>query len=351
MRRVMRAPICLAIAGLLASALTVVTSGTASADTVPTLQWPAVTLATNPVESGITTSPLGDVTVGCAPSGAGSQNLTTYGSAGTITRQISRTTQVDGVANCIGNPAADKNGDIYGIPEDTTTFRPGPNLLAYHGDTLKWEYPARCGNDNPQPAVGADGNVYVIVQETGDFNVHLVGLTPDVAPGQTQPGKVLDVPVLNASCGTYIFPYKTGIMVSSFPFGGGSTYPTYFSYGGKFLGVAPSSGPQLGYIMGADGRLFNWSINPGVPNTATVSSYDPFQGKWMWTTTVSTPGAAGQSVSLQPLEGGGVAALVWEQKTVDGFPAIPTSNVYKLVTLNATGVIGINSFLGSCSAS
>jgi hypothetical protein len=89
-------------------------TGVAQAESIPPLQWPSAVVA-KPVYSRIVTSPAGDVTVGCSQNGAG-QDLVTYNAAGALIRQIPRTTQIDGVSNCIGEVVVDKNNVVYGVP-------------------------------------------------------------------------------------------------------------------------------------------------------------------------------------------------------------------------------------------
>lgn len=316
----------LALVGVVASVLTVLTPGTASA-AVPTLKWSAVTA--NPKYSSVVTSPTGDVTVGCYDSG--SQDLTTYNSTGTVVRQISRTTTIDGVQNCITEPIVDKNGTVYGVPYGTLTAGGtgyGPNLLAYSGNTLKWKYPVGCGSDRlGQWAVGADGNIYALTPG------HLIGIAPDLKAGQTQPDKVMDVSI-PSDCSAHVLPYKDGIMVHGQSNGNGR----YYSYGGKYLGQA-TIGDIWYEKMGADGQLFVGSRVTGSYKSAKISMYDPRKGAVAWETIASTSGANVNDVQVYPMPGGGVAALINEQKMdVTGQPVIPTEYVYTLVILNSNGL-------------
>ncbi|MFC8074658.1 SGNH/GDSL hydrolase family protein [Streptomyces sp. NPDC057307] len=320
-----RTPIMLALAGLIASLVTFVSPGTAEADTTPPLQWPAV--ASRAYEyAQTTTSPQGDVTVGCFLNGSADQDLTTYGATGTVTRQLNRTVQVDGVDNCILRPAVDKNGVVYGKPDGSS------KLLAYQDNTLKWTYDTGCTSSSATPVVGADGNIYFV-----NSSQRLIGLAPDLASGQTTPTKVMDIAV-KGSCnqGNLLFAYKDGI-AAEWNYGGRLQY---ISYSGTNLGDTPTS---TGYYQGgtpinAVGRLFYPTYVGSNPRSIKVSAYDPMTKSVAWTTSASTPGADMQQYKAYPLPGGGVLAVIKEQKMVaDNLPATPTEYVTNLVTLNSNG--------------
>jgi lysophospholipase L1-like esterase len=332
MRQPRRTTAVLVLLSLLASLLTVtMTAGTANAaDSIPPLQWGPVQASNAAV--GNLTSPTGSVTVPCSPNKGGS-DLKTYSATGTLVQDISRTSIIDSVTNCITTPAVDKNGNVYGMPYDTTSGVRGPNLLAYSGNTLKWKYPVSCTNDQPsQVAAGADGNIYATTYESD--GVHLIGLTPNVASGQTQPTKVLDIKVQN-DCSTIIYPYKSGIMLHGQSSGG----PQFYSYAGKYLGSTTSYFPTE--KLNADGRLFNYSmVATGSHHSIGVTAADSNTSQTTWTTSASTPGADAQDATLRPLPGGGVAALITEQKMLSGgIPASPSYYVKTLVILNRIGQV------------
>ncbi|KFU80779.1 hypothetical protein BB31_12575 [Amycolatopsis lurida NRRL 2430] len=277
-------------------------------------------------------SPTGSITLACTTLDNG-QDLVTYDDTGQQIRRIDRTSIIDGVPNCINDPVVDKNDDLYGIPSGVVNgyWAAGPNLLAYDGNTLKWKYPVHCGNDQGNDVVvGADGNIYATVYNNG---VHLIGLTPEVEPGTTQPKKILDIVIPN-DCSIRLHPYKDGIMVH----GQSSGKPRYYSYGGKFLGEATID--DIWYEkLNADGQLFVGKYVSGSYRSARVDMYDPRTGK-VRTTPASTPGANVNGVQVYPLQGGGVAALVNEQKMISsGVPATPEEYINTLVTINSAGVV------------
>ncbi|MFD3399833.1 SGNH/GDSL hydrolase family protein [Kribbella sp. NPDC058693] len=329
----------LALAGILASLVTFVSSGTAvAAETMPELQWPA-TASSAYTYHQTTTSPQGDVTVGCRNIGNPDQNLITYGPTGAITRQLDRTVPVDGTwKNCIMRPVVDKVGDLYGKVDG------GSTLFAYNGNVVKWTYSTGCSKG--EPTVGADGNIYFV-----DSQQHLIGIAPNLASGQTTPTKVLDV-VVGSSCsqGNLLFAYKDGIAVE-WSYG---TKLKYVSYGGKMLGDLPTS---VGYIQGqakinADGVVFATKVISGSPNSYQVTAYNPATASVSWSTTVSTPGINGLGIyNLYPTAGGGVAAMVRERKSQGGVEVIPLEWVYRLVILNVNGQVVNSTTLPNVDAS
>lgn len=319
---------------LVASFATVIqTEGTATAaESIPALQWGPVQ-ASNSATINLT-SPTGSVTVPCSPNRGGS-DLKTYSATGTLVQDISRTSIIDGVGDCIQTPAVDKNGDDYGVPIDPSTGTVGRNLLAYSGNTLKWKYPAYCSSSQTtQVAVGADGNIYATTNESD--GVHLIGLTPNVASGQTQPTKVLDVKVQN-DCSTMLTPFKYGIMLHGQSSGG----PYFYSYTGNQ--VDQKTGNIWAERVNDEGRLFTYSTVTGSYHSIAVTGSDSTKtNKTTWTTTASTPGADAQSASLRPMPGGGVAVLVGEQQMNGGIPVSPTVYVKTLTILNGTGQVILN---------
>jgi hypothetical protein len=335
MRQPTRSSAVIVLLGLLASLFAVTTTaGVANAapsTSTPPLRWGPVTIAPN--YSNIVASPSGNVTVGCSQQGTG-QDLTTYSPTGAVISHISRIAQIDGVSNCIGTVVVDKQGSVYGVPHGTLTGGGGsafgPNLLAYSGNTLKWKYPISCTQDQPsQYAVGADGNIYATTWESD--GLHLIGLTPNVAPGKTQPTKVVDAKIPN-DCSIMLYPYKGGIMLHGQSSGG----PLYYGYSGKFL--EQTTGDIWNERMNADGRLFNYSLVARVGyHSLSVSAFNPGSSTTGWTTSVSTAGANAQSANLYPLSDGGVIAVVYEQRMANGIPVIPTTYGFTIVTLDASG--------------
>lgn len=293
-----------------------------AAETVPTLKWPAIGIGANAVP--FFTGQDGSVTLPCTNTNGGS-NTTTYSATGALVRELDRATMIDGVNTCLTSPVVGKNGDIYGMPWKMTGGGYGPNLLAYSGNTLKWKYPATCTSSPNQLAVGANGNIYAATSG------HLIGLTPDVATGQTQPTKVLDVTIPN-DCSIQLQAYKDGLVLH----GQNSGNARYYSYAGKFLGQA-TIGDIWAEKVNADGKLFVGSYVSGSFTSAKVSMYDPRTGQVTWNTIASTSGANVNSVQVFPVTGGGVVALIDEQKMISGIPASPTQYVKMLKVLNSSG--------------
>lgn len=323
MRRTTRTSPLLVLA-LLASLLTFVSSGTAvAAESVPALKYPPVTFANG--NNVFVTSPTGSVTVACSSSGDG---LRTYNASGQLVQNISRTQTIDGVTNCITDPAVDKNGVVYGVPSGSSF---GPNLLAYNGNTLKWKYPVSCGSTTGSDvAVGADGKIYATARYAD--GLHLIGLAPELESGQTQPAKVLDVKIVD-DCSIVLFPYKDGILLR-----GQNSGFRFYNYAGNFLGQPSTVSNFWNAKVNGDGTLFDFKTVSGSVTSLSVSAYDPRKGAVAWTTTASTSGANVNFASLYPLPGGGLAALINEQKMVsDGVPATPTEYVYTLTVLNSSG--------------
>jgi hypothetical protein len=307
-------------AALFAALFVAIPQPAQAADIVPDLLWPEVDAVAYGSQQMVT-SPQGDVTVGCSPKAYVSQDLATYSTQGAVVRQISREEQVDGFNNCLAQPTADKNGDIYGVVSSIDRYgtqKWGSTILAYSGNNRKWEYSTGC--QPPKFVIGADGNIYFTNEEG-----RLVGLSPDVEPDQTQPTKVLDIPIEYGSCYTELRSFTGGLIVST----GGQL--KYYGYDGSYLGAVP------GYWHykkpNSDGRLFDTTR----PSDLRVNAYDPAVGGAVWTTTVSPPGINVRDYDTYPLPGGGVLATFREQKMNGGTPATPTEYLTKLVVLDSTG--------------
>jgi hypothetical protein len=293
----------LTVLAVLASVFTLASPAQA-ADAIPATQWSA-SIDNNPL---LFAGPSGSVTVGCATYGTNS-NLRTYSSTGALTRNIPNTVLIDGVKNCIQRPAIGKDGSIYGTPLN------GPNMLAYNtGITLKWKYPTSTCGDSP-PEIGADGNIYMITSLSD--GVHLIGLTPEVETGKTQPAKVFDVKV--PSCGV-IQSYKYGIALKI-----GMDGVRYYSYSGKYIGQASVKDNYTPKEAIDDwGRVFV----PLSSQTATarISMYNPNKNAIGWTYSLIPKTIIKE---LRPVTGGGVAALVVQPVMVasptPGAPDVPAS--------------------------
>lgn len=316
-----RIPTMLTLAGLLASLTTFASSGTASAaEYIPELQWPALQVGGY---SQFESSPQGETTLGCDRYN-GAPDLVTYGPAGNEVRRLSSTQQIDGVANCIYNIAVDKNGDLYGSPDQ------GPNLLAYDGNTLKWKYPLGCTYYTANPVVGADGNIYAI-----NNSGRLIGLTPEVEPGTTQPKKVLDVPASNVRCSTPLLALKDGLVTTE------NLTPTFYSYNGINLGSPPNDAyvQEYGDQISAAGRVFYGKyIESGGLRSATISAYDYGQKQTMWTGTVSVNGAYVYSAAPRATPDGGTVVYLRE-KEQDQFGTFTGYMAYTIVKVNAFGIV------------
>jgi hypothetical protein len=299
-----------------------------AAESVPALKWPSVpTIGTNAYE--VITDSTGGVTVGCTTSNGGS-NLVSYDNTGSLTQNIDRTTMIDGAPNCIQNPVLSKTGVIYGVPSGPVSgnWVIGPNLLAYGANGLKWKYPAHCDNNGaPRVAIGADGNIYVATYG------HIIGLKPELDPGQTQPTKIFDVTTPN-DCSAFLRTYKDGLILHGQSYGNAR----YYSYAGKFLGQA-AIGDVWYEQNNADGRLFvGKTVTTGTYKSGKVSMYDPRTGL-VRETIASTLGANVTGIQVYPVSGGGVVAKITEQKMISGIPASPTEYITTLAVVNASGIV------------
>ncbi|WP_160169697.1 SGNH/GDSL hydrolase family protein [Amycolatopsis rifamycinica] len=315
--------------------MTALPSVASAAESVPPLQWPPV--ATNGSGYDLAVSTNGNVTVPCSYTNA--QDLVTYNSAGQLVQTISRNQVVDGITNCISRPVVDKNGVVYGVPVGTNyqgVTMWGPNLLAYSGNTLKWKYPVASGC-GLYPAVGANGIVYITTVVNGVQ--HIIGLTPDVATGQTQPTKVVDIALSETKCVYGLHPYKDGLMVEWYKDTIGNEYPgnpKFYSYSGKYLGQSPVSIDPRDEAVNADGQYFATQYTWGSYKSASVAMYNSRTRAVAWTTPASTSGANVQIFQLHAFQGG-VVGIVNEQRMIGGFPATPTQYVYTIVTINSVG--------------
>lgn len=316
------------VIAILFMALLIVIAPPASANAIPSLHWDPVAVSRYTWSSVV--SPTGSITTGCNGT-SGYANLKTYDVAGQLIRELSASEVIDSRPNCITQPVVDRNDDLYGVPygmavgSSSSTY--GPNLLAYDGENLKWKYSVGCSSTSrTAPVVGADGNIYIIANSN-----RLIGLTPEVSPGTTQPNKVLDIQV-PTGCTSEIYAYERGIIVTR----AYSTQLEYYSYTGQHLGQVPANAYMSDAAFNSSGKLFFETY--GVPNSVTINMYDPLQGSVVWSVNGSTPGAKVQSAALHALPGGGVLAVIKEQKTVGGIPTTPTQYIYTLVVFNGAGI-------------
>lgn len=336
MRQASRRPAVLILLAMVASLLGVITPTAAqAAESIPVLQWSPVHIGDN--LPAIVSGPSGSTTVGCeneSSNDSRNNDLQTLNASGQVVQDISRTGTIDGVSNCIWAPAVDKNGAVYGFPYGKTSsgsWATGANLLAYDGNTLKWKYPANCGSSGYPPVVGADGNVYTL-NRLSNGQTHLIGLSPDVASGQTQPTQVLDA-VVAGNCSTQLSAYKDGIMLHGSNTGG----VRFYSYAGTSVAQVSVGTEEK---INADGKLFYPSFMTTTNGrSGSVEMFNPSTGQVQWTAAVSTSGANVNDLSVYPLPGGGVVALVQEQKMqTGGIPASPTEWVYTIATINSAGL-------------
>lgn len=304
----------LALVGMVTSHLIITTTAAHAAESIPEVQWPAVTASPN---NDMVTSPQGHVTMGCSQYDT-YQDLVTYNTTGAVVRQISRTSQIDGVNNCISFPVVDKLGDLYGTPSG------GRNLLAYKANTLKWKYFHNCTFTNRSVAVGGNGNIYTL-----DSNNHLIGLTPNVEPGTDMPKKILDIPVASGCEGT-LQAFRDGIMVEW----NAQRNREFYTYSGKKL--EPGSAAIGRMPVNADGRVFeaSYQASGSLLRSATVTAYDITKGR-TWSRRVSLDGAYVFGASRYPTPDGGVF-IVMEEKKLEG--GVTTEEmVLTLIKLNASG--------------
>ena len=330
MRNGKRTPILLALAGMLASLVTFVSPGTAvAAESIPELQWPAV--KTSRYTWNTITSSTG-VTTACTDDNGTFKNLKTYNSSGQVVRDLDASQSVDGVTNCIYSPVVAKNGDLYGKPygkNASGSWMYNTNLVAYNGNTVKWKYDTGCTAQASSPVVGADGNIYAI---SGTNGTRLIGLTPEVEPGTSQPKKVLDLPLSGYGlCGAELYATKDGIGYMK------EMRAYLYSYTGKALGTTPS-GVYIDRVeqISAVGRVF-YPVYVGSGSTASIKivAYNLNTDRADWTTLESTFGQNPQFKNAYSTPDGGVVVLVRRLKVVAGAPT--SERVYALVRLNAFG--------------
>ena len=320
-----RTPVMLALAGLIASLVTFVSSGTAvAAEYIPPTQWPSVT--TNRYVQTTNVSSNGNVTIECETYGRES-DLVTYSSSGQIVRQLNRNSMVDGTGNCIRNHGTGNDGDIYGQPwgkGPNGNLVIGTNILAYDGSTLKWKYPVNCAYPTTI-VVGADRNVYFL------SGGRLIGVTPEVEPGTSQPKKVLDIPMSGSCYGLELRAFKDGIIVI-----GDTGRPTFYTYSGTNLGTTNYGLIRTNFQINAAGRFFNetYPTSAGL-RSVKVSAYDPMTKKIAWDRTVSADGAYVNMALLHSTPDGGVVAVLYEKELVGGVQT--SKDVMTLVKLNSMG--------------
>lgn len=320
-----------AIFGVFVSFLTFISARAAIADdSIPALQWPAIS-------AGNTNAPLtgasGSITLPC---NGWDTNLSTYSATGQLVRNIDHNSTIDGVPNCIAWPTLGKDDDVYGIPGGVVNGRymSGPNLVAYHGNTLKWKFPINCYNYGSSVAVGAGGNVYALNRVGNE--VHLLGLDPDLSGGQTQPTVVLDKVIPGQSdCSVMLFPYKNGIAV----YGSGFNGARFYTYNGTLAAETTSASSWGGDPINADGQLFHAVYSPvSGGSSISIQMFDPRTNSVAWTALASTPGAPGNAAEIHPMPNGGVAVVIQEQKMdSSGIPSVPTQWVTTLALISSNG--------------
>lgn len=316
------------VAALFTALLVTIPQPAAAAESIPALQWPAVQVSNHGFD--VITSPSGEVTTSCASADNPVSNLRTYDGTGQLVREIIKTDTIDDVENCIEWPAVGEDGDVYGIPTGQRTngsYGPGPNLLAYSGNTLKWKYPTGC-NRGTFPTIGVDGNIYFV------GNGRLIGLTPDVQPPSTGPAKVLDIPAGINGCADDLVAFKDGIAVVK------DLHVKFFSYNGINLG-GPLGNAYKGFTVdqiSANGRFFyDTYLTSGGLRSAQISAYDYGRQEVMWTTTVSDQGAYIYSAYPYATPDGGTLVYL-RLKETNALGEWTGRQAYGLVKLNAFGI-------------
>jgi hypothetical protein len=302
------------LVAILVSILTITATQTATASEVmPELLWaPKEAVADTLDREGdinmMATDPQGNLTVGCTvPYPDVVQDLTTYSRSGNVSRRIDHTNLVEGEAdNCIRYPVVDKTGNVYGLPSWVSS----QHIVAYDpAGNLKWAYYTGTAYCNAAPRVGADGNIYFFV------NGHLIGLAPNLAPGETEPTKVMDIS-LDLSCDWEITPpisvYKDGLIVSS-PMGGASNHLLYITYGGEILANVEG---KLGRIN-AEGNSFFVGLN-GSGDQYMVSKISPVTRVTDWVTAIPVPRSDADFMrGIYPTPDGGAVARIQKQRVGD----------------------------------
>ncbi len=301
------------VASLLALAPTRVA---VAAESIPELQWSAVKSSRYIWRT--VTDPTG-VTNACVNDNGTLINLRSFSHTGVTTRDLDPSQNLGGQPNCIVSPAVDKNGDLYGYPGDRQS-----NLAAFHGNMLKWEYPTQCDVD---PVVGANGNIYA---RAGSGR--LVGLTPNIKAGTTQPGKVLDIAVKPTGCYGELVALKNGIAILR----EGRAY--VYTYGGKSVGDTPT-GTYIDHAnqINASGTVFYnvWTSSGGAA-TFKLVAYDTSRQQASWTVQASIFGNNAEPLRIHATPDGGAMVLIKRAEVVGGIPT--TTKVQSVVKINAAGI-------------
>lgn len=334
-RRVARTAVLIVLAVLGSILTTVVAIPAQAAPPAAVTQWPPVDDYYG-MWNAATTSPRGDYTIGCGDPYSVGRDLTTYGITGGVTRSLDRTSKVGGVNNCLTDPITDKNGDIYGVPYG------GTSILAYTGNILKWSYPFSCPEGSAIPSViGANGNIYAI-----NGSGRLIGVTPEVEAGKTQPKKILDI-ATNGTCSVYTSAYtslrafNTGLAVISGGKSSAAMKITYYKYDGTLMDAPTTVFTGDGYYrmydfpLNAAGRLFYPTTVPvSGGRDLRISAYDPLTKTVAWTTKVLTTARPDlETFKTYPLPNGGAVIAIR-----GGTPDVNNISL-RLVTIAANGTI------------
>jgi hypothetical protein len=299
----------------------IVTNGRAvAAEIVPPLTWGPLSQQMNfPI-----TAPGGEITTGCVTWGA--DDLQTYDNQGNVIRQIPRSPQVEGTANCVREPLVDSQGDVYGVLPNSDI------LVANSTNGVKWSKDLNCGTNyynNLKVVVGGNGRIYTVASENGE--VRIWGIDPNITPPFTEPA-VVDNFVIPGSCSDNrrLWAYKEGLLI-----GKGSEY-TYYSYAGKKLHTPPELTGTFPYLN-AEGDAFYFALNQN--NKMEVRKLSALSGIVLWSHELPNQNAWGQ---IYPTPDGG-AVITYTGPAADqvpptDIPYVNQSNANQVIFLDPAGV-------------
>ncbi|HET9412052.1 MAG TPA: SGNH/GDSL hydrolase family protein [Candidatus Saccharimonadales bacterium] len=268
-----------------------------------------------------------------APSGDASQARTyTLTNAAGSAQDVANNTGLRLYA-CTGQSTLGKDGTLYSAGVVGNQSR----LLALKDGQLKWSkaFPTGC-DDVYSMAMGVNGNVYGVVHCNGSYR--LVGYTPEVAPGSSEPNILLDAAITGQFGGQTndsLAAFGNGLVVQL------ANGVQYFSYEGSTSGpvVIPDFRLTADRAIATDAN--GWTFYPvatsngqqtlcgtmGVGTMKHIQAMAPDGPGWVHLLPNCT-----QVVRIKASLNGGVVAEVYEY-TNDGFG--PAER--KLVALDGTG--------------
>lgn len=217
---------------------------------------------------------------------------------------------------CTGQSTFGKDGTLYAA--GVVNGQPALKLLAYKDGQLKWSasLPSGC-DDIHAMTMGVNGNVYAVVSCNGSSR--LVGYTPDVATGSTEPRVALNVAITGqayGSVGDRLAAYGDGLVLQL------SNGFQYFTYSGSASGskvtyrfkdtneraIASDANGRTFYPVAASPDEQNACGNIGWGVMAYIQARTPEHVAW----TYALPERCTHVIAIRPLFNGGAVALLHE---------------------------------------